>query len=115
MLKVAREKDHYRVELFQVNRLNTLFTELVNRQLTELLEVQGTRVLFNLDGVKFIDSEGFQVLVKATETAKKCGSEFLICNINEEIRELIDLLELESNFNFCTIENSREKILPVLD
>ena len=41
MLKIAKEGKQYRVELFQVNRLNTLFSDLVKEQLRELIEEPG--------------------------------------------------------------------------
>ena len=115
MLKVIRESDYYRVELFQVNRLNTLFTDLVRDQLKEMLEVPGTKVMFNLEGILFIDSEGFRVLKEVNHFAKELGSEFLMCNVTEDVKELIILLDLEGEFKFCKVENPKEKILLVLD
>jgi anti-anti-sigma factor len=115
MLKVAKEKDFYRVELFQVNRLNTLFTDLVREQLTELLENTGTKVIFNLKGIRFIDSEGFKMLLEITEYALQRGSEISLCNITEDVKELIILLDLEGRLRFCQYENPKEKILLVLD
>jgi anti-anti-sigma factor len=115
MLKISREDNHYSVELFQVNRLNTLFSELVKQQLQELLEEPGTSVVFNLEGIRFIDTAGFQILQEITEHATVNGSQFKLCNVSDDVRELIILTELEGSFNFCTRENTEEKILMVLD
>lgn len=103
------------VELFQVNKLNTLFSGLVRQQLKELVEEPGNSVIFNLYGINFIDSSGFEVLEDITDYSKDCGSEFKLCNVSDEIRELILLCELEERFTFCECEKSREKILLVLD
>lgn len=115
MLKVAKEGNRYRVELFQVNRLNTLFSELVQKQLRELVDEPGVAVIFNLEGIKFIDTAGFQVLLDAADRAKKNRNEFKLCNVSEEVRELIILLELEGRFAYCQCAHAGEKILPVLD
>jgi anti-anti-sigma factor len=115
MLKIAREGHQFRVELFQVNRLNTLFSDLVKEQLRELIEQPGAEVVFNLEGIRFIDSSGFDVLIDITNRAGKHGSQFILCNVSDEVRELIILLELEGRFTFCTCENTREKILFALD
>ncbi len=115
MLKIAKEGSLCRVELFQVNKLNTLFSELVREQLRELIEVPGTEVVFNLEGVRFIDSSGFEVLMEITEQARQCGSQFKLCNVSDDVKELIILLELEGNFTFCSLEKTEEKILLVLD
>jgi anti-anti-sigma factor len=115
MLKIAKEDNQYRVELFQVNKLNTLFSELVHKQLCELVEEPGATVVFNLDGIKFIDSAGFGVLLDMTDRAKQRGSQFKLCNVSSDVRELIILQELEDRFAFCSCVNVEEKILLVLD
>ena len=115
MLKIAKEENQYRVELFQVNRLNTLFSELVKQQLMELVEEPGVSVLFNLEGIRFIDSSGFDILLEVSERARELGSRFSLCNITDDVRELITLTELEDSFDCISCENTREKILMVLD
>ena len=115
MLKIAKEKNQYRVELFQVNRLNTLFSELVKQQLIELVEEPGASVVFNLEDIRFIDSSGFEVLLEASNRATMAGSKFSLCNITDEVRELIILMELEDRFDCLTCKNTREKILVALD
>ena len=115
MLKIAKEEGHYRVELFQVNRLNTLFSDLVREQLMELVEEPGTTVIFNLKDIHFIDSTGFDILLEVAGRARETGSRFKLCNVNEDIRELLILTELEDSFEFASCEHSREKILQVLD
>lgn len=115
MLKIAREDMQYRVELFQVNKLNTLFSELVKNQLRKLVEEPGVSVVFDLDNIRFIDSSGFDVLKEITARARRFGSTFSLCNITAEVKELIVLLELEDSFDVCTCPKAGEKILMVLD
>ena len=94
MLKIEKNKNTCRVELFQVNRLNTLFSDLVGEQLTELVSEPGSEVFFNLEGIRFIDSSGFSVLIHISELARKCGSIFRLCNLTEDVKELVHLLKL---------------------
>ena len=115
MLKIAKEGSQFMVELFQVNRLNTLFSDLVKDQLRELIEEPGAEVLFNLEGIRFIDSSGFEVLMEITDRAREHGSQFKLCNVTDDVRELIILQELEGRFTFCTCQNTEEKIQQVLD
>lgn len=115
MLKIAKEGKQYRVELFQVNRLNTLFSDLVKEQLRELIEEPGAEVIFNLEGIRFIDSSGFDVLMDISNNARDHGSQFKLCNVTDEVIELIRLLELEGRLKFCTCQNTEEKILLALD
>ena len=115
MLKIAKEESQYRVELFQVNKLNTLFSGIVKQQLMELVDEPGVSVIFNLKGIRFIDSSGFDVLLEISERAKHSGSEFKLCNISDDVRELIVLLDLEGRFSICSCQHAEEKILVVLD
>ena len=115
MLKIEKSKRGSKVELFQVNRFNTLFADLVRNQLAELVREPGAEVSFNLEGIRFIDSSGFAVLTEISELARECGSSFRLCNVTEDVKELIHLLGLESSFEFGTLENTSEKILAVLD
>jgi len=115
MLKIAKEGSECRVELFQVNRLNTLFSELVKEQLKELVEEPGISVIFDLGGIRFIDSSGFGVLLTITEHARNYGSEFRLCNVTDDVKELMVLLELEDELPVCTCVPAEEKILQLLD
>jgi anti-sigma B factor antagonist len=115
MLKIAKEGHEIRVELFQVNRLNTLFSDLVRAQLNELVQEPGSRVIFNLEGIRFIDTSGFQVLLDITEHARRHGSEFRLCNLTDDVQELMGLLELEEELIVCSCAPVREKILQLLD
>ena len=115
MLKIAKEGRECRVELFQVNRLNTLFSELVKEQLKELVEEPGISVIFNLEEIRFIDTSGFDVLLTVTEHAGRYGSEFKLCNLTDDVKELMVLLELEEELAVCTCVPAEEKILQLLD
>ena len=115
MLKIVKEENQYRVELFQVNKLNTLFSEIVKQQLRELVDEPGVSVIFNLEGIRFIDSSGFDVLLKISERAHYSGSKFTLCNISDDVRELIVLLDLEGRFTITSCQQTKEKILVVLD
>jgi anti-sigma B factor antagonist len=115
MLKVAKEDGRYLVSLFQVNKLNTLFSELIKQQLSTLVSEPGRVVIFNLEGVRFIDSAGFATLLCASEIAKAKKAEFKICNVSEEVMELIELTELQNVLPICSFEPAKEKIIMELD
>lgn len=115
MLKIVKEGNQYKAELFQVNRLNTLFSGLVKEQLFELIDKPGIEVIFNLEGIRFIDSSGFGVLMEVADRARANGNRFKLCNVTDDVKELIILQELEGRFSFCKLDNTEEKILLVLD
>ena len=103
------------MSLFQVNKLNTLFSELISQQLNDLISHPGRHVIFNLEGVRFIDSAGFSTLLKVEEISNTVGSTFQICNISAEVQELIDLTGLNGSLNVVPNLDVKEKIIMELD
>ncbi|MCF8225695.1 MAG: STAS domain-containing protein [Bacteroidales bacterium] len=115
MLKIAKEENKFIVSLFQVNKLNTLFSELISEQLNNLVSVSGRTVIFNLEGIRFIDTKGFQTLQKAKEIAQAKGSVFQLCNIGDEVHELFELTDSKEKFDIIPPLEVREKIIMELD
>jgi anti-anti-sigma factor len=79
------------------------------------VEEPGISVIFNLEGIRFIDTAGFEVLKNITEHARNYGSEFKLCNLSDDVKELMTLLELEDQLVMCTCIPVEEKILQLLD
>lgn len=115
MLKVAKEDGIYIVSLFQVNKLNTLFSELISQQLNNLVSIPDRNVIFNLEGIRFIDTAGFKTLETAHEIALSRGAKFQLCNIGEEVKELLRETNVRNPFQILPSLNVREKILMELD
>lgn len=57
------------------------------------------KVVFNLHGVKFIGSIGFGVLLTVLLKTRKAGGEMILCNIPEQMQELLEITKLETIFN----------------
>lgn len=111
MLRIAQEGNRSSVELVRGNRLNTLLSEEVKQHLRRLVEEPGSSVVFNLDGIRFIDTAGFEMLQEITSYATRYASKFKLCNVSDDVRELIILLELEDSLFFCNCANVEEVVL----
>lgn len=115
MLKIAKEEERYLVSLFQVNKLNTLFSELISQQLNDLVSVSGRDVVFNLEGIRFIDTAGFNTLERVTKLSRVSGSRFRVCNIGAEVQELLDLTGMEGALDIIPRLEVKEKIVMEFD
>ncbi len=115
MLIIAKEGNQATVELVHGNRLNTLLSVEVEQQLQGLVEEPGSLVVFNLEGIRFIDTAGFKMLQEITSHATRYASKFKLCNVSDDVRELIILLELEGSLFFCNCSNVDEVVLLELD
>lgn len=80
------------------NRLNAMVSEEVRRQLVEYFNRPGINLVFDLNGITFIDSSGFGVFLSAMKAAGNNYGQFKICNVNREVMELFKLLQLHHVF-----------------
>ena len=86
------------VRLKDAQRLNALITEAVKEQLLGYFNKPNTFVVFDLQGVSFIDSSGFGVFLSAMKAANNNYGQFKICNVSPELMELFKLLQLHHVF-----------------
>ncbi len=111
MLKIVKEDDCYLLSLQQLTRLNSLISELISDQVTRLVSIPGRHVIFNLEGMEFIGSEGLKMLLRAKRTAETMACFFQLSNISAEVNELFEITNLKNHFNIIPSGGVGEKIL----
>ena len=111
MLKIERENNRFVVSFFEINRLNTTISRIIEKQLIQLLNENGTELVINLQGIKFIDTSGFNTLHKLNDIANEYNSHLSLTNLSQEVKELFRLLELEEAF---TVSRYPEKVAEVV-
>ena len=98
MLTTRNQEDVIVVGFKDTNRFNSLITEAVKEQLLELFNKPNTGLVFDLEGIRFIDSSGFGVMLSALKAASNNYGQFKICNVNTDVMELFKLLQLHHVF-----------------
>ena len=101
MFKIREINNNYIVGFKRAQRLNTIISDLVKTQLLKLIKKSGTTLILDFQGIHFIDSHGFDTLIKITEVAKENSNAFYLYNVSSDVMELINLMELQSHFRFC--------------
>ena len=86
------------VRFKEAQRLNAPIAEAVKDQLLEYFNKPNAKVVFDLQGISFIDSSGFGVFLSAMKAANNNYGQFKICNVNSELMELFKLLQLHHVF-----------------
>lgn len=109
MLKVEKVNEVTVVKFNNVDRFNALITEPVKDELKGLFNKSDTKLVLNLQGIKFIDSSGFGVFLSIMKTAANSKGQFKICNIGSEVMELFKLLQLHNVFEI--FDNQEDCIL----
>ena len=98
MLETNTINDIVVVKLKDTNRLNALITEPVKESLLEFFNKPNVNLIFDLQGITFIDSSGFGVFLSAMKAANNNYGQFKICNVGEDVMELFKLLQLHHVF-----------------
>jgi anti-sigma B factor antagonist len=94
MLEISHMNNIMVVSLKDGNRLNELIALEISEKLRELFSKPNVRLVFNLEGINFIDSSGFGVFLAALKAAGNNNGQFKICNLSDELVELFKLLQL---------------------
>lgn len=98
MITVDHIENTYLVSFFNTTKLNVLNAKETELQLIPLVNQEGTTLTLNLNGIKFIDSSGFEMLLSLYKTAKINNATLRLINVTDELTELIKLVELDHVF-----------------
>ena len=72
-------------------RLDAQTAPVADQGITGLIEQGETRVLIDFGGTDYISSAGLRVLLKAAKRLKQAGGAFGLCNVNAQIREVLEV------------------------
>jgi anti-sigma B factor antagonist len=98
MLKTEKINNITVVRFDHIDRFNALITEPVKEDLKSFFNTPGTRLILNLEGIKYVDSSGFGVFLSILKAATNNNGTFKICGIGNEVMELFKLLQLHNVF-----------------
>ena len=98
MLKSEKINNIIVVRFENTDRFNALITEPVKEEIKSFFNLQGTKLILNLEGIKYIDSSGFGVFLSILKAAANSQGKFKICCISNEVMELFKLLQLHNVF-----------------
>ena len=98
MLKLNIENGIYRISFYRTRRLNTLIAEPLQAELMKIVSKPGREIILSMEGINFIDSSGFRAIMAVVNHANKVGSHFRICDVSQEVYELLRLMKLSFVF-----------------
>jgi anti-anti-sigma factor len=96
MLTVDQFDNRYLVSFSNVSKLNVLNSNEIESELSALASKEDSNLTLNFSGVKFIDSSGFETLLKVHKTSILSNSNVNLINLSDELMELFQLVELDS-------------------
>lgn len=93
-------------------RLDILQSKFVDREIDRLIALESKgNFLFNMAGVEYVNSYGLRVIVKTFITLNQSGRKFAVCNINNAVRKLFEVI---GNVDIFEIFNSEKEAIEYL-
>ncbi|NOU19884.1 MAG: STAS domain-containing protein [Bacteroidales bacterium] len=93
------------------NKINVTVSQKIKVEVTKLITPH-SKLVMNLEGINYIDSTGFGMLLSILRTCKTNQSLLKLCNISPEVMELVKLLQLQTVFD---IRNNLDDCLKSFD
>ncbi|MBN2480266.1 MAG: STAS domain-containing protein [Bacteroidales bacterium] len=99
MLKSEKINNISVVRFDKIDRFNALITEPIKEEIKSYFNRPGTKLILDLEGIRYIDSSGFGVFLSILKTANSNEGRFKMCCIHPEVMELFKLLQLHNVFD----------------
>lgn len=80
--------------------LDTAAARETELALQPLLKSEGTPVVIDCTSLEYISSSGLRILLGILKQSKACGSSVTLKNVNDVIREVLELTGFVSLFEF---------------
>jgi anti-anti-sigma factor len=93
-LSIQRSDDARGVVLTLVGELDVVSAPELERMLSEVLGQPHTRVMLDLNGLRFVDSAGVSVLIKAKQHAESGGRTLVLRRPTEQLERVFSLVGL---------------------
>lgn len=93
--------------ILETSKLNMINSEIFKKELKPHLSIADSRLIINFENIDFIDSSGFGALISLLKVARNNNCVLKLCNINEELYKMFELIHLhkvfdiEENINSC--------------
>lgn len=79
--------------------INALVSDGIRKEVTEMFENGTSKMVIDLNGIKYIDSSGFGCLLAITRSAKNNYAQVKFCNIHPDVNKILKILHLHTVFS----------------
>ena len=96
------KKEQHAEVLINVEKLDSSISPLLKSELV-ILNTEGIKyILFDLKSARYCDSSGLSAILVGNRLCKNAGGKFVICNLNDTIKKLISISQLDSILHIAT-------------
>ncbi|MEH2159902.1 MAG: STAS domain-containing protein [Nostoc sp.] len=100
------------VKVIKLNgNLNATTSQEFRQNITDVLEDGARIVLVDFKDVTFMDSSGLGALVLAFKTLRAADTKLVLCSINEQVRILFELTNMDKVFEIFPNQDAFNQVL----
>jgi anti-sigma B factor antagonist len=100
------------VKVIKLNgNLNATTSQEFRQNITDILEGGVKIVLVDFKDVTFMDSSGLGALVLAFKTLRAADTKLVLCSINEQVRILFELTNMDKVFEIFPSQDAFNQVL----
>lgn len=92
--KVTEQQGYSVVEFVDMKRFTLANVETIKSELNPLFSAHGSHLILDLQSIDFIDSSAIGCLISLAKSARCCNGTFQLCNLKENVMEVMELLHL---------------------
>ena len=104
-------KERFHVIRVETPEMSATMADDLNRQLGELLKGSTRNVVLNLCGVKSMQEEAAEKLVRTQQKFYEAGASFVVCEMPEAVEEFLDSKDLLELINATPTESEAYDIV----
>ena len=89
-------------------RLDAISAPQVDKKVSGLIDMENKYILMDFSGVDYLSSAGMRLLLSATKRLKSQNGKFIICNINDDVLEVLKMAGFD---RILSLAGTRESAL----
>ncbi len=106
----TRKKQNYTIVVID-GRLDTTNYQELEKELQKLLESNVSNLIINCENLEYISSSGLRVFLMFLKKIRALDGKFLICNMQESIREIFQISGFTSIFDIYENQDRAEAVM----
>lgn len=104
-------KEKFTVIRVETPELSATMAEDLDRQAQELLKGKVRNIVLNLSGVKMMQEEAAEKLVRTQQNFYEEGASFVVCELTKEVEDFLDKTDLLELMNVTPTESEAGDIV----
>lgn len=98
IVKIDNQSSFSVLQFEGIKNLDANNAQRIKAEIKGLLSEKVKNVFIDLNSIQFIDSTGFGALISILKEVKSRGGKLVLCGISNEVKELMDLMQLLTVF-----------------